>query len=159
MRYFLFDVIKELHLGESITAHKCVTLTDEVLHDHFPDIPIYPGALITEGLAQVAGFLFETSFNQDTTLPVKRAVLSTVDKMKFKIPTRPGEVLIYTAKIDSVIDEAAMISVEARVGDEVRVQGRLMMTLLAVESNALTAQRLQIYRIWCRELNPCPVLR
>lgn len=159
MRYFLFDVITQLQLNEELRARKCVTLTDEVLHDHFPDIPVYPGALIIEGLAQAAGFLFEVSANQDTSRPVRRAVLSTVEKMKFKKPTGPGEVLEYRAKIDSVIDEVAMISVEARVGDEVRVQGRVMMTLLEVASNALTAQRLQIYHIWCRELSSCPVLR
>ncbi|MFP5490227.1 MAG: 3-hydroxyacyl-ACP dehydratase FabZ family protein [Bacteriovoracia bacterium] len=159
MRYFLFDVIKELKLGETIKARKCVTLTDEVLHDHFPDIPIFPGALIIEGLAQVAGFLLETTHNQDASRPVRRAVLSTVDKMKFKIPSRPGDALDYFAKIDSLIDETAMLSVEARCGDEIRVQGRLMMTLLEVESNALTAQRLQIYKIWSRELQPCPILR
>src|SRR5262249_56251763 len=57
MRYFLVDKVTELVPGERIRGVKCVSLSDEVLHDHFPDFPVMPGALIVEAGAQLAGFL------------------------------------------------------------------------------------------------------
>ena len=42
MRFILIDKVTELVLGESVTGIKCITATDEVLHDHFPGIPIMP---------------------------------------------------------------------------------------------------------------------
>ena len=44
MRYYLIDKVTALQVGTSATGVKCVTLTDEVLHDHFPDHPMLPGA-------------------------------------------------------------------------------------------------------------------
>ena len=46
MRYFLIDKVTELVPGERARGVKNVTLSDETLHDHFPDHPIMPGALI-----------------------------------------------------------------------------------------------------------------
>src|SRR5207244_2123277 len=46
MRYFLIDKVTEIVPGERIRGVKNVTLSDEILHDHFPDFPVMPGALI-----------------------------------------------------------------------------------------------------------------
>ena len=46
MRYFLIDRVTELVVGERIRGIKAITLTDEVLHDHFPDYPVMPGMLM-----------------------------------------------------------------------------------------------------------------
>src|SRR4029079_7831143 len=64
MRYYLIDKVTELTAGQSARGVKCVTLTDEVVHDHFPDFPMLPGALIVEAAAQLAGFLLEMTFNR-----------------------------------------------------------------------------------------------
>ena len=59
MRYYLIDKVTELSVGRRARGVKCATLTDEILHDHFPDFPMLPGALIVEAAAQLAGFLLE----------------------------------------------------------------------------------------------------
>ena len=56
MRYYLIDKVTALTPGRSATGLKCVTLTDEVLHDHFPDHPMLPGALIVEAAAQPVSY-------------------------------------------------------------------------------------------------------
>jgi 3-hydroxymyristoyl/3-hydroxydecanoyl-(acyl carrier protein) dehydratase len=98
--------ILSIEVGEAVGL-KCVTLTDDILHDHFPDLPILPGALITEGLAQLAGFLLEATFNRDETLAPKRAVLVQIDKMKFHSPTGPGDTLTLRARLESFFEDAA----------------------------------------------------
>ena len=88
MRYFLIDKVTELVPGERIRGVKCVTLSDEVLHDHFPDYPILPGALILEAGAQLAGFLLEATFNEPGR-PPRRALLAQVRRAKFHEMTGP----------------------------------------------------------------------
>ena len=64
MRFFLIDRVTELVAGERARGIKTVSLSDDVLHDHFPDYPIMPGTLILESAAQLGGFLVEMSVNK-----------------------------------------------------------------------------------------------
>ena len=158
MRYFLLDKITEYKHKESSTGLKAITLTDPILHDHFPDYPILPGAMIIEGLAQLAGFLLESSFNAETE-EVKRAILVQVEKMKFYKTSGPGEVLTYKAEINSLLEDAAKVTVTAMCGDEVRTKGRLTFQMMGINSDNITKQRLDIYKIWTKGLENCPTLK
>ena len=82
MRYFLIDKVTDLVVGERARGVKNITLSDEILHDHFPDYPIMPGALILEAAAQLAGFLLEMTFNK-AGAPLLRALLIQVQQAKF----------------------------------------------------------------------------
>jgi 3-hydroxyacyl-[acyl-carrier-protein] dehydratase len=159
MRYFLLDKILSIDVGREAVGLKCVTLTDDVLHDHFPDLPVLPGALITEGLAQLAGFLLEATFNREDSSPPRRAVLEQIEKMKFHFPTGPGDSLTLKATVESLLEDAAQVSVEASVGEQKRARGRLTFAMLAVDSAKISAQRRDIYKIWTRELSNPPAFR
>ena len=78
---------------------KCATLTDEILHDHFPDFPMLPGALIVEAAAQLAGFLLEMTFNAAGSRVV-RALLAQIQRAKFHEPVGPGDRIEIVATID-----------------------------------------------------------
>lgn len=159
MRFFLLDMITDLTPGKEAKGVKCISLTEQVLHDHFPDHPIYPGALIIEGLAQVAGFLLEMTLNTDESKMPRRALLAQVDKMKFYQTSGPGDKLIYTAKIDSIINNSGMLTVEASCEGEKRVSGRLMFMMMEVPSKKLSEQRVDLYKIWTRNMKECLNLR
>lgn len=159
MRFFLLDMITDLQIGKEATGVKCISLTEQVLHDHFPDHPIYPGALITEGLAQVAGFVLEMTFNQDENVAVRRAVLAQIDKMKFYQTSGPGDKLTYRAKIESTMTDSALISVEATCDGEKRATGRLMFMMMEVPSEKLSEQRVSLYKTWTRKMSQCPTFR
>lgn len=162
MKYFLLDRIDAIEIGKEARGTKCITLTDEVLHDHFPDHPILPGALIVEGLAQLAGFLLEATVNRGDTSDnqtVRRAILAQVDKMKFHHMSGPGDSLTYTTKIEFLREDAAQVSVEAACGAERRAAGKLTFALLPIDSPNVTAQRLSVYKIWTRQLSNPPAYR
>ena len=57
MRFHLIDRIEEVHYNSSITAIKCVSLSDDVFDEHFPGHPVYPGSLVIESLAHTAGIV------------------------------------------------------------------------------------------------------
>ena len=57
MRYYLVDRILEMEPGVRAVGVKCITLSDDLLNEHFPGNPVFPGVLLLEGLAQTAGRL------------------------------------------------------------------------------------------------------
>ena len=153
MRFFLVDKVTELVPGERARGVKCVTLTDQILHDHFPDHPIFPGSLLIEGLAQLSGFLIETSRKpgEGRAMP-DRAVLAQIDKAKFHKPAWAGDAIELTATLVSELDAAAVTEVTASVAGTEIARAKLTFMMMRVDSAAVQEQRRALYRVWTREL-------
>jgi 3-hydroxyacyl-[acyl-carrier-protein] dehydratase len=157
MRYYLLDKVTALVAGERAGGIKCVTLSDEILHDHFPDYPMLPGALVVEAAAQLAGFLLELSFNGPGK-PLVRAMLVQIERAKFYDPVVPGDTLALEARIESTREASAQVAFEGRVADRVAARGSLTFVLRAVESARIHEQRRYVYALWTRDLSPPLVL-
>ncbi len=155
MRYFLIDKVTELVRGERARGVKNVTLSDEILHDHFPDHPIMPGALIVESLAQLAGFLLEMSTNRPDA-PLRRALLVQIQQAKFHETAGPGDRLDLEVSIDSTLEGAAQVTGEARVGERRIVRASLTFVLKEIKSQKVHDQRKYIYSLWTRDFQPPP---
>jgi len=151
MRYFLIDRVTELVVGERVRGIKNVTLSDDILNDHFPDYPIMPGALIIEAAAQLAGFLLEVTFNTGDD-PIVRALLAQVSRAKFHDTSGPGDCLDIAITIDSLLKSAARVSTEVKVGDRKIMTGLLMFVMKKIESDRLHEQRRYLYKLWTRDL-------
>jgi 3-hydroxyacyl-[acyl-carrier-protein] dehydratase len=150
MRYILLDRITSLTKGKEARGLKCVTLTDEVLHDHFPDYPILPGVLLVEAAAQLAGFLLEMSTEDPD--PPRRAVLVQIDRAKFYKPAQPGDAVEIFAEMSQVLDAAAKIQVGADIRGEKAMRGALTFMLQRPDSERVQEQRRYLYKLWTREL-------
>lgn len=160
MRYYLIDKITHYVEDQEVHALKAITLTDPILHDHFPDYPIFPGALILEGVAQAAGFLLETTFNK-TDEKIRRAVFVQADKYKITVPTGPGEILRYEIKVKSTLEDAGRVSFEVRsqIDNDLRAKGNLTFKLMDINTQNISKQRIDLYKIWTKGLENCPTLR
>ena len=97
----LVDRVLELELGKDITAIKNVTINEPYFNGHFPELPIMPGVLIIEAMAQAAGILgFKTVDKKLADCSIYMFV--GADKMRFKRPVVPGDQLKLHAEILAV---------------------------------------------------------
>ena len=129
-----------------------MTLTDDVMHDHFPDYPLFPGSLLVEAAAQLAGFLLEVSTQAGKDTP-QRAVLVQIDRTKLFKPAQPGDAISLFAELTQSMDAAAKLTVGADVRGERAMRGSLTFMLQTVDSDRVQAQRRYLYRLWTRELD------
>ena len=156
MRFFLLDKITEVRPGEFARGVKAVTLTDEVLHDHFPDFPVFPGSLMIEAAAQLGGYLVEVS-GQPVVVDVPlRALLTQVQKAKFYEPVWPGDCVELRATLAARLDTAAEVRAELHVGERLVARMLLTFVLRRVDSERVHAQRRYLYKLWTRELKEAP---
>ncbi len=99
--FLLLDRVIEIKSGESISAYKNVTISENVFQGHFPGHPIYPGVMIVEGLAQAGGVLaFKSMSEEDQTDTSNKVVyFMSIDKCKFRAPVVPGDKLEYKVSV------------------------------------------------------------
>ena len=87
--FLLVDKIVYMNLEENvIIGQKNVTVNEHFFEGHFPGVPIMPGVLILEALAQTVEFSCIKKGNSE-----KIAVLLNINNAKFRKPVVPGDVL------------------------------------------------------------------
>jgi len=86
----LIDRVLELKRKESIVAIKNVTINEPFFNGHFPGLPIMPGVLIVEAIAQAGGALLLTEVEDRSD---KIMVFTGIDRAKFRRPVSPGDQL------------------------------------------------------------------
>jgi len=149
MRFHLVDRIDEICYGNYIKGVKCITLADDVFNEHFPGYPIYPGSLIQEGLAQLAGSFFEIMMDHQG-VPIKHSVLSIVTRMKFRKPAGPGDRLVYRADIKVMRDDYGVATVQAQLDGDALADGELTFSFIDVADPQLLHSRREIYKVCTR---------
>ena len=151
MRFLLIDRITAWDPGKTGRAVKNVSLSEDFFDDHFPLKPIMPGVLIVEGMAQLSGLVIEEGVRRDTGRNVK-ALMSIVEKAKFRKPVYPGDALEYRATIQSINDDGAKASVQAFVGDDLVADGSLVFSFHEIQNERLEARRSEILAFWLKDL-------
>jgi 3-hydroxyacyl-[acyl-carrier-protein] dehydratase len=86
----LIDRVLELKRKERIVAIKNVTINEPFFVGHFPGLPIMPGVLIVEAIAQAGGALLLTEVEDRSD---KVMVFTGIERAKFRKPVGPGDQL------------------------------------------------------------------
>jgi len=104
MRWIWIDKFESFVLNESAVAIKNVSLAEDHLHDHFPGFPIMPASLMIEGMAQTSGILVGAARQFK-----EKVILAKINKATFSRIVRPGETIVYSAKVVNVNETGAAI--------------------------------------------------
>ena len=88
--FLLIDRVVDLTRKERIVAIKNVTINEPFFAGHFPEMPIMPGVLILEAIAQAGGALLLTEIEDRHD---KLMVFTGVERARFRRPVFPGDQL------------------------------------------------------------------
>ncbi len=87
--FLLVDRVIKLEEDKMAVGIKNVTVNEGFFQGHFPDLPIMPGVLQVEALAQVAGILLFRNKKESNSLGYFRSI----ENVKFRRPVVPGDQL------------------------------------------------------------------
>ena len=87
--FLLVDRVVDMVKNESCTGIKNVTINENFFQGHFPTMPVMPGVLIIECMAQTAAVLVVETLGPDSA--GKLVYFMTIDNAKFRKPVVPGD--------------------------------------------------------------------
>ncbi len=127
--FLLVDRVIHLDLEENtIIGQKNVTANEQFFQGHFPGVPIMPGVLVLEALAQAGGILVHQKGQSH-----KIAVLLNINNAKFRRPVVPGDVLMLHATGQHLSSKGGKIQAKALVNQQLAVEAEIGFALLDKE--------------------------
>jgi len=122
--FLLIDRILEINKEKAI-ALKNVSINEPFFQGHFPDLPIMPGVLIVEAMAQLGGaFAFEHQGGG-----TEKGYFMGMDKVRFRKPVYPGDQLIIQVILSKKKGSVYKFKGEARVNDELVAEAEILITV------------------------------
>ena len=125
--FVMIDRVLEFRGDNELTAIKNVTINEPYFQGHYPGLPVMPGVLQIEAMAQAAGLLLLRIVKNSTKTPF----FMSCDKVKFRRAVTPGDQLV----IDVVLiknrgNKIGIAEAKCKVGGQLVSSAELMFTLL-----------------------------
>jgi 3-hydroxyacyl-[acyl-carrier-protein] dehydratase len=147
MRFFLIDSITQWKVGAAAEATKNVAMSEDYFDDHFPRRPLMPGVLIIEGMAQLAGLLLEASLKEKHQRDAK-AILTVVERTKFRDMVRPGDTLRYRVEVVAVNSDGGKATAQAFCGDRIVATSGMVFAFKYLDDPQLEVRRAALLKMW-----------
>ena len=113
--FLLIDRVIDLTPRERIVAIKNVTINEPFFQGHFPNLPIMPGVLIVEAIAQAGGALLLTEVEDRGQ---KLMLFTGIERARFRRPVVPGDQVRLEVEVKSWRMNAVRMEGKAFVGDK-----------------------------------------
>jgi 3-hydroxyacyl-[acyl-carrier-protein] dehydratase len=126
--FLLIDRVIDLTPRERIVAIKNVTINEPFFQGHFPNLPIMPGVLIVEAIAQAGGALLLTEVEDRDQ---KLMVFTGIERARFRRPVVPGDQVRLEVEVKSWRMNAVRMEGKAFVGDKRVAEATVTCQLIA----------------------------
>jgi len=128
--FLLVDRILSFEPLKTVTGIKNVTVNEPFFQGHWPNIPVMPGVLIIEAMAQVGAVLV---FGENGEPNGRLAFLMGVEKGRFRDTVVPGDQLVIKAEMLHYRHNACKIKAVALVDDAVAAEAVMSFGLMHIE--------------------------
>ena len=128
--FLLIDRILELDPLRRVVALKNVTFNEPYFQGHFPGIPVMPGVLIIEAMAQAGAVLLLREFpDRDRKL----IYFTGIDKTRFRRKVVPGDQLKLVLEVVKARPKFCKMRGHAEVDGEIAAEAEIMSALVDKE--------------------------
>ena len=125
--FLLVDRILEYEENQRIVGIKNVTINEPFFAGHFPGVPIMPGVLILESMAQVGGVLvFKTLPERDSKL----VFFMGVEDARFRKPVVPGDQLRIEMLVTKLKTRVGKLNGKAYVEGQLVAEADIMFSMV-----------------------------
>ena len=133
--FLLVDRIVEIEYGVRAVGIKNVSANEPFFQGHFPGMPIMPGVLQVEALAQVGAVaILGMPENKD-----KLAYFAGIDGVRFRRPVKPGDQLRLEVVLERVRGRIGTGTGRATVDGQVVTEGKFTFALGPMPSGTASA--------------------
>ena len=124
--FLLIDRVEDYEPGQYCIGYKNFTYDEYFFRGHVPEMPIVPGVITVEALAQAGAvaILSQEEFKG------KIAVFAGIDKCKFKTAVVPGDTVRLETRITAIRGPVGFGEAVASVNGKVAVQAVLKFAIL-----------------------------
>jgi 3-hydroxyacyl-[acyl-carrier-protein] dehydratase len=119
------DRLIGLEPGKSAVAEYFVKGTEPFLRGHFPDQPLFPGVLLIEAGAQLAGIVAQSD---PSLAPLPGLKLAAVRAIKIAGSAKPGEMIRIEAILSGRLSNLIQAEIKALVAGGVVMEGSVTLS-------------------------------
>jgi len=119
------DQLTALDPGKSGSGIYKVRGTEDFLRGHFPGQPLFPGVLLVEAVAQLAGVIAQSD---PQIAPLKNLKLTAIRGVKIFGSARPGELIELRSEIVGRLENLIQAKGIAAIGSQTLMQSEITLS-------------------------------
>jgi beta-hydroxyacyl-ACP dehydratase FabZ len=120
--FLMIDRVLECDDQKKIVALKNVSVNEPCFQGHFPGVPVMPGVLQLEAMAQAGGILLIRAASLESGIPY----FMSIDKCKFRRVIKPGDQMRIEAEITNIRSRSAKFAARVVVDGQLASEAELM---------------------------------
>jgi 3-hydroxyacyl-[acyl-carrier-protein] dehydratase len=125
LEFRFIDRLMQLEPGRKGIGEYQVRGDEPFLRGHFPGEPLFPGVLLVEGGAQLAGTVAQSD---PSIQPLPGLKLTAISKIKILGSAKPGELIRFEADITGRIANLVHATVRAYVNEQRIMEGEIILS-------------------------------